>query len=67
MEHRPEPALTLDSGSGKTTFMQRINAHLHAKRDPPYIINLDPAVRTVPFECNVDIRESLDYKEVMRQ
>lgn len=47
--------------------MQRINAHLHAKRDPPYIINLDPAVRTVPFECNVDIRESLDYKEVMRQ
>ncbi|KAI9882509.1 MAG: hypothetical protein M1823_005740 [Watsoniomyces obsoletus] len=55
------------AGSGKTTFMQRINAHLHAKREPPYIINLDPAVRTVPFESNVDIRESVDYKEVMRQ
>ncbi|KAI9781554.1 MAG: hypothetical protein M1816_002269 [Peltula sp. TS41687] len=55
------------AGSGKTTFMQRINAHLHAKKEPPYIINLDPAVRTVPFEANVDIRDSVDYKEVMKQ
>ncbi|KAI9819007.1 MAG: hypothetical protein M1826_001222 [Phylliscum demangeonii] len=55
------------AGSGKTTFMQRINAHLHAKREPPYVINLDPAVRTVPFDCNVDIRDSVDYKEVMKQ
>lgn len=54
-------------GSGKTTFMQRINAHLHSKREPPYVINLDPAVRTVPFESNIDIRDSLNYKEVMRE
>ncbi|KAL9124421.1 MAG: hypothetical protein Q9217_006245 [Psora testacea] len=55
------------AGSGKTTFMQRINSHLHSKREPPYIINLDPAVRTVPFDCNIDIRDSLDYKEVMKE
>ncbi|TQS37304.1 hypothetical protein Golomagni_02224 [Golovinomyces magnicellulatus] len=54
------------AGSGKTTFMQRINAHLHAKNVPPYVINLDPAVRNVPFESNIDIRDSVDYKEVMR-
>ncbi|KAI4164762.1 MAG: hypothetical protein LQ342_001737 [Letrouitia transgressa] len=53
-------------GSGKTTFMQRINSHLHTKRDPPYVINLDPAVRNVPFDCNIDIRESVNYKEVMK-
>ena len=47
--------------------MQRINAYLHSKRDPPYVINLDPAVRTVPFNSNIDIRDSLDYKEVMRE
>lgn len=29
-------------------------------------MNLDPAVRSVPFECNIDIRDSVDYKEVMR-
>lgn len=46
--------------------MQRINAHLHAERTPPYIMNLDPAVRSVPFESNIDIRDSVDYKEVMK-
>ena len=47
--------------------MQRINSHLHSKRIPPYVLNLDPAVRSVPFHCNIDIRESVDYKEVMKQ
>lgn len=47
--------------------MQRINSYLHSKREPPYVINLDPAVRNVPFESNIDIRDSLNYKEVMRE
>ena len=47
--------------------MQRINSYLHSKREPPYVINLDPAVRTVPFDSNIDIRDSLDYKEVMKE
>ena len=62
------------AGSGKTTFMQRINAHLHQKHQqspttaaPPYVLNLDPAVRSVPFESNIDIRDSINYKEVMKQ
>ena len=61
------------AGSGKTTFMQRINAHLHEKAAqdssaaPPYVLNLDPAVRSVPFESNIDIRDSVNYKEVMKQ
>ncbi|KAI6709020.1 hypothetical protein JHW43_008439 [Diplocarpon mali] len=54
------------AGSGKTTFMQRINSHLHAQREPPYVINLDPAVRNVPFDSNIDIRDSVNYKEVMK-
>ncbi|KAK4902174.1 hypothetical protein LTR27_001076 [Elasticomyces elasticus] len=63
------------AGSGKTTFMQRINAHLHQQTQqnpsttaaPPYVLNLDPAVRSVPFDTNIDIRDSVNYKEVMRQ
>lgn len=47
--------------------MQRINAHLHAAKEPPYVINLDPAVRNVPFDSNIDIRDSVNYKEVMKQ
>ncbi|KAL8897244.1 MAG: hypothetical protein Q9192_002674 [Flavoplaca navasiana] len=55
------------AGSGKTTFMQRINSHLHTRKTPPYVINLDPAVHNVPFDSNIDIRDSLNYKEVMKE
>ncbi|RAL02522.1 putative ATP binding protein [Aspergillus ibericus CBS 121593] len=55
------------AGSGKTTFMQRINSHLHSKKTVPYVINLDPAVYSVPFESNIDIRDSINYREVMKQ
>lgn len=66
--HQPVTNLPLLlAGSGKTTFMQRLNAHLHAQKKPPYIINLDPAVKNLPFERNIDIRDSVDYKEVMKQ
>jgi GTPase SAR1 family protein len=54
-------------GSGKTTFMQRINSYLHEKKTVPYVVNLDPAVHSVPFESNIDIRDSINYKEVMKQ
>ncbi|XP_064188015.1 GPN-loop GTPase 1 [Anguilla rostrata] len=55
------------AGSGKTTFVQRLTAHLHAKKNPPYVINLDPAVHEVPFPANIDIRDTVNYKEVMKQ
>ena len=55
------------AGSGKTTFMQRINSYLYSQKQIPYVINLDPAVRSVPFDSNIDIRDSVNYKEVMKQ
>ncbi|KAJ5183590.1 hypothetical protein N7492_001206 [Penicillium capsulatum] len=55
------------AGSGKTTFMQRINSHLQSNKSVPYVLNLDPAVHSVPFDSNIDIRDSINYKEVMRQ
>ncbi|XP_077376599.1 GPN-loop GTPase 1 isoform X1 [Festucalex cinctus] len=55
------------AGSGKTTFVQRLTAHLHALQSPPYLINLDPAVHDVPFPANIDIRDTVNYKEVMKQ
>ena len=55
------------AGSGKTSLMQRVNAYRHAKSSPPYVINLDPAVRDLPYDANVDIRDTVDYKSVMRE
>ncbi|XP_019748824.1 GPN-loop GTPase 1 [Hippocampus comes] len=55
------------AGSGKTTFVQRLTAHLRSLQSPPYVINLDPAVRDLPFPANIDIRDTVNYKEVMKQ
>lgn len=53
------------AGSGKTTFMQRLNSHIRSKKEVPYVINLDPAVLRVPYGANIDIRDSIKYKKVM--
>jgi len=55
------------AGSGKTTFIQRLTADLYAKNKPPYVVNLDPACLEVPYPANVDIRDTINYKEVMKQ
>ena len=47
--------------------MQRLNSYLHSKDTPPYILNLDPAVAHMPYSANIDIRDTVDYKEVMKQ
>ncbi|KZO97244.1 hypothetical protein CALVIDRAFT_536276 [Calocera viscosa TUFC12733] len=98
---KPTVIITIGmAGSGKTTFVQRLNSYLNTpgvmpssspplappdqevaetapaepkgkgkerERRPPYIINLDPAVAHMPYEANVDIRDTVDYKEVMKQ
>lgn len=57
------------AGSGKTTFVQRMNSYLHSldPPKPPYVLNLDPAVSSTPFDANIDIRDTVNYKEVMKQ
>uniref|UniRef100_A0A8C6VCB9 GPN-loop GTPase n=1 Tax=Naja naja TaxID=35670 RepID=A0A8C6VCB9_NAJNA len=55
------------AGSGKTALVQRLIASLHSKNSPPYVINLDPAVYELPFQANIDIRDTVNYKEVMKQ
>ncbi|GFH52996.1 ATP GTP binding protein [Chaetoceros tenuissimus] len=32
-----------------------------------YCLNLDPATRLLPFGASIDIRDTVDYKEVMKQ
>ncbi|KAL0252000.1 hypothetical protein GEMRC1_001212 [Eukaryota sp. GEM-RC1] len=55
------------AGAGKTTLMQRLNAHVSQHSIPSYLINLDPAVLKVPFTPNIDIRDTVDYKAVMKE
>lgn len=54
------------AGSGKTTFVHRLYLHLQALGKRVYSINMDPAVNKVPYPTNIDIRDSVDYKKVMK-
>eukprot|EP00127_Corallochytrium_limacisporum_P002423 Clim_evm64s119 gene=Clim_evmTU64s119 len=55
------------AGAGKTTLMQRLASFVSQKKKRPYCMNLDPAVLEVPFPASIDIRDSVKYKEVMKQ
>lgn len=55
------------AGAGKSTFVNRITSHLSSGDKPPYVLNLDPAVAATAFEPNIDIRDTINYHEVMRQ
>ena len=69
-KQKPSVIITIGmAGYGKTTFVQRINSYLHSldPPKPPYILNLDPAVTNAPFDANIDIRDTVNYKEVMKQ
>ncbi|CAA2961180.1 GPN-loop GTPase 1 [Olea europaea subsp. europaea] len=55
------------AGSGKTTFLHRLVCHTMASNMRGYVINLDPAVLSLPNGANIDIRDTVRYKEVMNQ
>lgn len=55
------------AGSGKTSLVQRLATHLREAGKPPYIVNLDPATQHLPYEANIDIRDTVNYKAVMKE
>lgn len=75
-EHKPEDFDIKDSpiclivlgmaGSGKTTFVKKL-AEFQRDKINPYIVNLDPACLEVPYPVNIDIRDTINYKQVMKQ
>jgi len=51
------------AGSGKTSLVSRLS-----KTDgKPYTVNLDPACIQLPYFAHIDIRDTVNYKEVMKQ
>merc|ERR1719231_1966392 len=54
------------AGTGKSTWMHRLVTKLTADKKRIYTVNLDPAVRKVAYPVNIDIRDTVNYKEVMK-
>jgi GTPase SAR1 family protein len=53
------------AGSGKTTFVKKLEEEIVKNLKEAYIINMDPAVHDTLYEANLDIRDTIKYKEVM--
>lgn len=68
MDGKPLVVLVVGmAGTGKTTFVHRMQHYCVERHISSYFVNLDPAVNDVPFEASIDIRDTVNYKEVMRQ
>ncbi|GKY93768.1 hypothetical protein MPSEU_000344000 [Mayamaea pseudoterrestris] len=65
------------AGSGKTTLMTQLQRSLSSSKDGEgggnassssyYCVNLDPATIAMPYDVSIDIRDTVNYKEVMKQ
>jgi len=55
------------AGSGKTTFVQKLAEQLYENETPGYLINLDPACQDMPYPATIDIRDTINYKRVMKE
>lgn len=70
-QNQPLPTVILFvgmAGSGKTSLMDQIQTSLEESSKNVYSLNLDPAVASdPPYQPNIDIRDTVNYKEVMKQ
>lgn len=53
------------AGSGKSTLIHALNSYTYENKVPAYYVNLDPATAELDFSANVDIRDSVNYSQVM--
>jgi GTPase SAR1 family protein len=55
------------AGSGKTTLVHRLGVELAMRGHGTYLVNLDPAVQHLPYSPSIDIRDTVNYKELMKK
>lgn len=77
VEHENEESVTNIDGNkekikqgddnSNTNVDETTNNNSNNKNMPAYCINLDPACLDVPYSPSIDIRDTVDYKQVMQQ
>lgn len=53
------------AGSGKSTFVHRMCLHLESDGRKFLAVNLDPAAAQVSYPADIDIRDTINYKDIM--
>jgi GTPase SAR1 family protein len=65
-ESRPTVILVIGlAGCGKTTLLHRLSLSGRVLKTRLFLINLDPAAGYMPYCCNIDIRDTVNYKNIM--
>jgi len=59
--------LTGTAGSGKSLLTSRIYEYYTRNGAFAAILNLDPGVETLPYTCDIDVRDHVDIVSIMRQ
>jgi len=55
------------AGSGKTLLASKLHEYYTKNGAFAAILNLDPGVDNLPYTCDVDVRDYVDYVSVMQQ
>jgi GTPase SAR1 and related small G proteins len=55
------------AGSGKTSLSSVLQTYLTSHQLDSIIVNLDPAVEELPYEPDVDVRDYVDARELMKK
>jgi len=55
------------AGSGKSTLVHRTLLDFQSRGKRVYSVNLDPAVRNLQYPINIDIRDTINYKDIMKK
>lgn len=55
------------AGSGKSLLTSKINEYYTRNGAFTAILNLDPGVETLPYACDVDVRDYVDIVSIMKQ
>ncbi len=59
--------LTGTAGSGKSLLTSRIYEYYTRNGAFAAILNLDPGVETLPYTCDIDVRDHVDIVSIMKQ
>mmetsp|Transcript_7064 Transcript_7064/g.17253 ORF Transcript_7064/g.17253 Transcript_7064/m.17253 type:complete len:381 (-) Transcript_7064:205-1347(-) len=65
VDEKLSPSLAAKEGNDKR--QDRDSTQQQTDSMPAYCINLDPATLDVPYSPSIDIRDTVDYKQVMQQ
>jgi len=55
------------AGSGKSLLTSKLNEYYTTNGSFAAILNLDPGVDTIPYTCDIDVRDYVDYVSIMQQ